>query len=250
MAVLGTWGSNAIAGNHLSLRDVETILLEGRTPGGHPVRDVLETVSHDEVLRGLPGRVEDPLNAAMALELHALVFWRLYADAGRLRKEPVKGRGHPDYIVPMLRDWEDELAERDLTRDDVFDTNAWMHSRFLAIHPFSEGNGRVARLLTGLYLLRHNWPPVQWWPEDGERYEAAIKEGHSGDHAPLVAMIEELMGRSLVLLLDAVGTDDDRLVRMGELERDGPYTAKYLALRASQGQLPAVGKYRMDVGKD
>jgi len=262
-AALNTWGSNAIAGNTLSLRDVEEVILEDRTPGGHPVRDVLETVSHDQVWRGLFGRVEDPVNAAIALELHALTFYRLDPEAGRLRKVPRKGRAHPDYLIPMLRDWEEELAERELTHADVFETAAWMHSRLLALHPFSDGNGRVARLLLGLHLLKHNWPPVHLVPEDGPRYEAAIEAGHSGDHHPLVAMIGELMGRSLLLMLDGIGGESDRMLRVSKLARDGPYTAKYLALRASQGQLPAVkrggrwwtsrravGLYRRDVGKD
>lgn len=262
-ATLNTWGSNAIAGNTLSLRDVEEVIHGDRTPGGHPVREVLETVSHDQVWRGLFGRVEDPVNAATALELHALTFYRLDIEAGMLRKVPRKGRAHPDYLIPMLRDWEEELLERELTHADVFETAAWMHSMLLALHPFTDGNGRVARLLLGLQLLKHNWPPVHLLPEDGKRYEAAITDGHSGDHVPLVAMIGELMGRSLLLMLDGIGGGDDELMRVSELARDGPYTAKYLALRASQGQLPAVkrggrwwtsrravGLYRRDVGKD
>ena len=63
--------------------------------------------------------------------------------------------------------------------------------------------------------------------------------------------------------LDGIGGESDKMLRVSELARDGPYTAKYLALRASQGQLPAlkrggrwwtsrraVGLYRRDVGKD
>ncbi len=259
---LNTWGSNALSGNSLSLQDVETVLLGDRTPGGRPVRDVLETVSHAEVWRGLPGRTEEPITAATALELHALVFWRLTEDAGRLRKQAVRRRGHPDWLVPMLREWEEELAERELAGFDPFETAAWMHARILSIHPFTEGNGRVARLLLGLHLLRHSWPPVHVMPGDQERYDAALREGHSGNLVPLVAVIGVLMGRSLLLLLDDVGTDEDELMRVNGLAGDGPYSAKYLALRASQGMLPAVkrggrwwtsrravGLYRHSLGK-
>ena len=259
---LNTWGSNALAGNSLTRAEVEAIILGDRTPGGRPVRDVIETVQHMDVFSGLAGRTEEPIIAVTALELHALTFWRLLPDAGSLRKEAVRRRGHPDWLVPMLREWEEELAERELAGFDPFETAAWMHARFLGVNPFTVGNGRVARLLLGLHLLKHSWPPVHVLPGDREQYEDALSEGHSGNLVPLVAMIRVLMGRSLLLLLDQVGADEDKLMPVTRLAGDGPYSAKYLALRASQGELPAVkevgqwrtsrravGLYRENLGK-
>ena len=62
-----------------------------------------------------------------------------------------------------------------------------------------------------------------------------------------MSLMEVLMGRALLLLLDQVGAEEDKLMPVNRLTGDGPYSAKYLALRASQGQLPAVkegGRWR------
>ena len=266
MSALDTWASNAIEGGSLERGEVEKVLLEGRTPGGHPVREVLVAVQHDDVFKGLFGRVEEPITVATALELHARVFWRVLDDAGKLRRDrPSRGSPRPappEWLPPMLTEWEDELGERELAGDEVMATAAWMHGRFLAIRPFTNGNGQVARLLLNLYLLRHSWPPVHATPGDRERYMAALEATHAGDPTPLGSLLWELSGRSLLLLLDRVGTDDDGLMPVTELGKEGPYSAKYLGLRAGQGELPAVkeggrwwtsrravGAYREAIGK-
>ena len=201
---LNTWGSNAIEGNALSREEVEMVLLEGRTPGGHRVRDVLETVQHMAVFEGLLGRSEEPIGAALALELHALVFWRILEDAGRLRRDRMHIAGStlrpavPEWLPQMLTEWEDELEERELAGDEVFATAAWMHWRFEGIHPFSDGNGRVGRLLLNLHLLKHSWPPVHVLPADREAYLDALDAVSSEGQGSLEDVLRVLMGRSLL----------------------------------------------------
>ncbi|UCC93008.1 MAG: Fic family protein [Thermoplasmata archaeon] len=266
-SALNTWGTNHIEGNRLSRKEVEDLLLRDRSPGGHSVRDLMETVQHDHVFQGLFGRMEQRIGAEAALELHALVFWRILPDAGKLRRVRVRvvGSPHrppvPEWVPRAMMEWEDELEER--VAGEVFATAAWMHHRFESIHPFTDGNGRTGRLLMNLYLLKHSWPPVHVLPEDRQAYMDTFVGGHQGDHADLERLLRVLMGRSLLLLLADVGDEEDRMLRVSELARDGPYTAKYLALRASQGHLPAekrrgrwwttrraVGAYRQVVGKD
>ena len=143
-------------------------------------------------------------------------------------------------VIPMMEDWEKEYARRDMIGEPVFTLAAWMHHQFEAIHPFADGNGRVGRLLLNLHFLKHNWPPVHILPPDRTSYLSSLEAAHAGDLVQLERFLAVAMGRSLLDLLDQVGTKEDELKSLRKMEKTGPHSAKYLALRASQGKLPAV----------
>lgn len=63
---------------------------------------------------------------------------------------------------------------------------AWLHHRFTLIHPFTDGNGRVARCLATLMLLRENWLPLVITRRDRTNYIAALRSADNGDLRPLV----------------------------------------------------------------
>lgn len=257
-SALNTWGTNAIEGNTLGFAEVERLLLEERVVAGAPVRDVLETVQHDRAFRGLPRRLDEPLGAELALALHREVFHHVKPHAGQWRivRVGIAGTRHlpprPHELPGRLRAWERGYHERGVGDGDAALEGARMHWEFEAIHPFLDGNGRVGRLLLNHHLLRHNWPPVHVLPPDRDAYLAALEAGHGagkgprrarepgGPLEPLRALLEALLARSLLDLLDQVGTRQDALRPLAELAERGPYDAKYLALRASQGALPAI----------
>jgi fido (protein-threonine AMPylation protein) len=246
VAIIDTWGSNAIEGNALTLCEVESILLEGKSPGGRSVRDVLETVQHARAFEGLLGMMDDPISTGTTLELHSVVFRGVLGDAGRWRNREVAISGvlhrppHHEWLPAMMKDWEVVVAETETVGGDVLARAARVHHRFEAIHPFSDGNGRVGRLLLNLFLLRRSWPPIHILPCDRRAYLDAMDIGHTGDMTPLVDLLGVLAGRSLLDLLDQLGGPKDEMRSISSLAEDGPYGAKYLALRAMQGVLPAV----------
>jgi len=243
---LNTWGTNAIEGNTLTRSEVEKLLLEQRSVSGRPMSDIMETIQHEAAFRGLLGRRAAPVTMLAALEMHEAVFRGIKADAGQWRRVNVRivGSRHTpprmEKVIPMMEEWEKEYASREMAGELAFALGAWMHRQFEAVHPFSDGNGRVGRLLLNLHFLKHNWPPVHILPPDRERYLHSLERGHLGEEVHLVELLELLMGRSMVDLLDQVGTKDDELKPLKKLEKSGPYSAKYLALRAGQGRLPAV----------
>ena len=116
----------------------------------------------------------------------------------------------------------------------------WMHFDFESVHPFSDGNGRVGRLLLNLHFLKHGWPPVHILPPDRERYLRGLVRGHEGNLPDLEGFLLVAMARSLLDLLDQVGTREDELKPLRALSKQSPYSAKYLSLRASQEELPAL----------
>ena len=265
---LNTWGTNAIEGNALSWADVEKLLLEGRSVADRPMRDVLETIQHEAAFRSLLRRRAEPVRLATVLELHEEVFKGIKPDAGQWRRVNIRIVGarftppRMEKVVPLMTEWEEEYARRDTRGEDVFTLGAWMHHRFEMVHPFSDGNGRAGRLLLNLHFLKHDWPAVHVLPPDRLRYLKCLDSGQSGDLGPLEDFLRVAMGRSLLDLLDQVGTKDDSLLPLKALARRGPYSAKYIALRLAQGHLSglkiagdwhtsprALQAYRTAVGK-
>lgn len=74
---------------------------------------------------------------------------------------------------------------------------AWLHHRFTLIHPFQDGNGRMARCLSTLVLLRAHWLPLVVTRKDRADYLQALRQADVGDLAPLVRLFGELQRRDI-----------------------------------------------------
>jgi len=253
-SALNTWGTNAIEGNTLTWKDVEKLLLEEQSIPNRPMHDVLETLQHEKAFRSLLARKDQPVTLVTALELHEAVFKGLRnTDPGQWRRTNVRiaGTDHrpprAEKVVAEMEGWRSDYARRELEGEDTFALGAWMHNRFESIHPFRDGNGRAGRLLLNLHFMKRNWAPVHLVPSDRREYLAALEAGNGGDLSALLHLLQEAMGRSLLDLLDQVGTEQDELKVLWTFAAKAGYSAHYLALRASQGELPAVkerGRWR------
>jgi Fic family protein len=78
------------------------------------------------------------------------------------------------------------------------ETSVAVHARLVTIHPFSVGNGRTARLLMNLLLLRAGYPPIVIAPEHRPRYIEALQALQlDDDPAPYAALMTERLDASL-----------------------------------------------------
>ena len=182
-----TYTSNAIEGNTLSAAETALVIEHGMTIGGKSLKDHLEAIDHQEALgyvRALAKR-HTPLTEADIRQLHSLIVRRSqpevagrYADQGRyVLTDSGRYSLPPPLSVPALMgDFAQWLAGASDTPETAFAA----HRRLVEIHPFNDGNGRAARLLMNLILIRGGYPPVAVRPEDRPAYIRALAMSQSG----------------------------------------------------------------------
>ena len=182
-----TYTSNAIEGNTLTQIETNLVIEQGITIGGKKLRDHLEAIDHHDALRyvrELAGR-DSPLTQFDVRRLHALVVQRSdpeiaggYATSNRYVNTD-KGRHTfppPSEIPALMGDFSVWLRAAPATPETAFAA----HYRLVDIHPFNDGNGRTARLLMNLVLIRGGYPPVAVRPADRLAYLSALQEAQAG----------------------------------------------------------------------
>lgn len=201
-----TYTSNAIEGNTLSAVETTLVIEQGVTIGGKPLKDHLEALDHHQAIRYVRGlaREDVPLSASDIRSLHRLIVLRSrpdiagrYADLARFVRTET-GRydfPSPAEIPALMGDFSHWLKTAAITPETAFAA----HRRLVDIHPFNDGNGRTARLLMNLILLRGGYPPVAVRPEDRLDYIRALQEAQAGGGA---AKFEALLWQRLEATLD------------------------------------------------
>ena len=182
-----TYTSNAIEGNTLSAAETTLVIEKGITIGGKPLKDHLEAIDHYEAIRYVRAlaRRGTSLTEADLRQLHHLVVQRShpeiagrYADQGRYVLTETGRHIFPSPTeVPALIG---DLARWLGVAPDTPETAFAAHLRLVDIHPFNDGNGRTARLLMNLILIRGGYPPVAVRPEDRPAYVGALQEAQAG----------------------------------------------------------------------
>src|SRR5271168_1041527 len=176
-----TYTSNAIEGNTLTLRETAELIEHGITVGGKPLRDHLEAVDHYGAVLWVRELADKgtPLDESTVRELHRRIVVRSQLEiAGVYSTLPRRIAGspvvfpNPAKIPQLMQEFGDWLGKAEPTPAASFDA----HFRLVAIHPFSDGNRRTARLLMNLLLLRGGYPPVAVRPEDRKTYLDALED--------------------------------------------------------------------------
>ena len=208
LALEWTYHSNAIEGNTLTLRETK-VVLEGITVGGKSIREHFEALNHrdailyvEEVVHG-----NEPLSERLIKEIHALVLKGIEPEhAGRYRQENVAiaGASHtpPDFLhLPQemheLIAWHaGAMGMHPILRA------AELHTRFVEIHPFIDGNGRTGRLLLNFELMKAGFPPAVIRKEDRLAYYDALDEAcASRDYSGIADLVCAAVNRALDVYL-------------------------------------------------
>ena len=90
---------------------------------------------------------------------------------------------------------------------------AWLHHRFVQIHPFQDGNGRVARALTLYALERRKYAPMVVDRESRAHYLSALDDANDGNLVPLCKLFAQLLDRSIRYEMEAAVPEQSRVTK-------------------------------------
>ena len=164
-----TYNSNAIEGNTLTQSETELVLTKGITVGGKTLDEHLEAIGHKEAIDYIEhlAQKDTKINEWEIKQIHNLILRKINPEeAGSYRTLDVMAAGTnyrypPHYLLSQLMgDFVSWLnLEAALSLHPV-EYASIAHYRFVSIHPFRDGNGRTARLLMNLLLIRSGYPIV------------------------------------------------------------------------------------------
>lgn len=217
------YNSNHIEGNTLTYGQTEVLLLLGEVVGSAKMKDLEEMKAHNICLNMIISEADgnDPLTETFIRQVHQVMLREDYTvyrklpggettsytvHAGRYKTRPnsvITPTGErfeyaspeetPALMADLVKWYNDAVAKGDLTPIQLA---ALFHYRYIRIHPFEDGNGRIARLMMNFILQRHRWPMMVIRSKNKKAYLNALAMsdalvGHipaDGAHAPLKAI--------------------------------------------------------------
>lgn len=239
-----TYHSDAIEGNTLTLQETKLVLEEGVTIGGKPLKDHVEAKNDAEAFDLMVKLVhaKKPVSQDIIQQIHEIVTKGILEVSGKYRTENVRITGSkttpPSFskIVKLMDEYISNIRELKL---QPIKKAAFIQHELVLIHPFLDGNGRVARLITNLYLMKQGYPPIVLKKEDRLKYYQVLQRADDGDLSPFANFIAQAVHEALMYYLSSF-VEDERFISLKEIADFFPYSQEYLSLRARQGKLDAV----------
>ncbi len=178
-----TYDTQRIEGSRLTLRETADLLEKGITPKEKPIRDAKEAETHKSVFYLMLGHRKD-LSLQTVLHWHHRLFESTKKDiAGKIRQHQVAISGSrylpppPVEVYPLLREFF-RWYDRNKNNIHPVELAALVHLKFVVIHPFADGNGRVPRLMMNFVLNRNGFPMLNIPYEKRGGYYNALERSH------------------------------------------------------------------------
>lgn len=243
-----TYDSNAIEGSTLTLNETRLVIEEGITIGKQPISEIQGAKNHPETIQFIEKLVYDSeaITEEKILHLHELILKEIGPDAGNYRTSGVVISGatftppRSSEVPKLVRDLL-EWLNKNIEEYSPIELAARFHHRFVCIHPFTEGNGRVARLLLNAILLKEGYPfIINIKNRDRGKYLEALQEADLGNLELFVNFIARSSERVLNIYLNAI--EEPEILSLKEASEISPYSADYLGLLARRGRVGAFKK--------
>lgn len=247
-----TYNSNAIEGNKLTLKETFLVINDGLTVKGKSLQDHLEAKNHHEAIHFLYELLEHEkrhtVSEQLVRSLQKIIVRDLDdEDAGNYRKGSVMitGSKHkpPEAfeVAHLMRDLIVWIKKNSKVLHPV-ELAAKAHHKLVHIHPFTDGNGRTARLFMNLILMQSGYPLVVILKNDRPKYYRALEKADQGQSADMERFIAQAVERSMNLYLKAFKSpipQKAKLLPLSAIAEKSPFSEKYLNLLARNGKLEA-----------
>ena len=276
------YNSNHIEGNTLTYGQTVSLLLHGTTDGTAPIRDYEEMTAHQtalEMVKIEASSAERPLTEAFIRQVHQIMLRKDYIPVGKnftvhagiykTRPNSVKTAtgeifeyASPEETPALMTDlveWYNQAESE--AKISPLEMAALFHYRYIRIHPFEDGNGRIARLLVNYILAKHRYPMIVVHESDRNGYLGALRQCDAttglipavGAHAeleqitPLVEYLKKCLEQALRIGIKAakgenIEEEDDVQKKLAVLARNA---------QAKRGNIKRISnQYVVDVYSD
>lgn len=206
-----TYHSNSIEGNTLTLSETKVILEDGITIGGRSMREHLEAINHKEAILFLEEIIQkkESISERTIKDIHSIILRGIdKQNAGAYRAGQVLTSG-AEHIPPNaehvpgqmydLINWYENTAQS----LHPVERAAVLHSQFVNIHPFIDGNGGTARLLLNLELMMSGYVPIVIKNNQRAEYYQALDHAHAeNDNADFILFVGGILKDTLNFYLN------------------------------------------------
>ena len=235
LRIESNYHSNAVEGNSLTLGETRSLILHGLTAHGKPMRDHLDIEGHDEAVKAMEDAVrrDELLSEVFIRNLHKVLLKEPYEnDAITPDGQPVKRRiavgeyktqpnnvrtstgeiyyfTPPEQVKPAMSDLIDWYRRQEDEGEHPIVIAATFHYRFIRIHPFDDGNGRMARLLMNMILIKHGYTVAIIPSEERGQYINSLEQADkTEDLTEFITYIADCCKYTLNLHLKAARRED------------------------------------------
>ncbi|WDF78462.1 Fic family protein [Mucilaginibacter sp. KACC 22773] len=224
--------SNSMEGNSLTKRETRTVMVNNLEVNGKPIKDVMEIRSHDKVITTIMkmGKGELNISESRIKEIHKGIMYE--EDAEKL-KYVGQWKSTDNYMLNFDGERYDFTPHAEVP-ERMHELVNWINSEkekierskkdaahpallafkfqidYLTIHPFYDGNGRTARILSNLILISYGFPPLYIKEDEKQSYYRYLTDIQSGGGEPdlFYEFMAGLLLRSLQITIDTLDGRD------------------------------------------
>ena len=186
LTLLLTYNSNRIEGSTLTVKETAAIIFDGASIPSKDLVEHLEAKNHQTAFDFLMHHIKKNfvIKEEFLLKLHSILMNGIRSDAGRYRNEGVRIVGSrvvtANYLkIPELM--KKLIKDINKVSSDAVERAAEIHSKFEQIHPFSDGNGRIGRLIMNAMLIRKNIAPALIKQQERQLYYTYLQKAQLSD---------------------------------------------------------------------